>query len=130
MYLRAGAVWILLLIVAVANGAFREAFLTPAFGAHAGHIASTSMLSLAIFVVSWLSMSWIGPKTERQAIAVGVQWLVLTVAFEILAGRFMFGNTWERLLSDYDLLRGRIWVLVLLANLVSPVWVFRRTRPI
>jgi hypothetical protein len=42
----------------------------------------------------------------------------------------VFGNTWERLLADYDVLRGRIWVLVLLANLVSPVWVFRRSQPV
>ncbi|HSK29923.1 MAG TPA: hypothetical protein VLA17_08170 [Candidatus Limnocylindria bacterium] len=101
-------------MVAIANGAFREAFLTPAFGAHAGHIASTAMLSAAIFVVSWLSMSWIGPKTERQAIAVGVQWLVLTVAFEFLAGRYV----------------GRVWILVLFTNLISPIVVFRRKRPL
>lgn len=117
-------------MVAIANGAFREAFLTPAFGAHAGHIASTAMLSAAIFVVSWLSMSWIGPKTERQAIAVGVQWLVLTVAFEFLAGRYVVGAPWEQLLADYNIFRGRVWILVLFTNLISPIVVFRRKRPL
>ena len=42
-------------------------------------------------------------------------------AFELLAGHYLFGNSWGRLLEDYNLLRGRIWVLVLVTTAVAPV---------
>jgi hypothetical protein len=44
----------------------------------------------------------------------------MTVAFELLAGHYLFGNTWERLLADYNVLRGRIWVLVLITTFLAP----------
>jgi len=52
---------------------------------------------------------------------IGVLWLVLTLAFEFLAGHYVFGNPWSRLWTDYDVLRGRIWILVLVTTLVAPV---------
>jgi hypothetical protein len=50
---------------------------------------------------------------------VGIAWLLLTVAFEFLAGHYLFHNPWARLLEDYNVFRGRIWVLVLLTTLVA-----------
>jgi hypothetical protein len=128
MLLRAIAVWLLLMVMAVANGVIREAFITPLFDAPTGHILSTAILCVAIFVVAWFSISWIGPNTGREALSIGIQWVGLTIAFEFLAGHYVFGNTWESLLADYNLFHGRIWVLVLLAELFAPLWAFRRPR--
>jgi hypothetical protein len=125
MLLRAIAIWVLLLMIAVANGAIREAFLTPRLGEQAGHSASTAILCAVIFVVAWLSISWIGPNNGREALRVGLLWVALTIAFEFLAGHYLFGNTREKLLADYNVVRGRVWVLVLLANLFTPLWAFR-----
>ena len=47
-------------------------------------------------------------------------WVTLTVAFEFLAGHFLFGTSWATLLNDYKVHEGRIWVLVLLTALVAP----------
>ena len=128
MPLRVTAIWLLLLFVAVINGAIRETFMTPLLGAQTAHIVSTAILCAAIFVVAWFSISWIGPNTGREALSIGIQWVVLTIAFEFLAGHYVFGNTWESLLADYNLFHGRIWVLVLLADLLAPLWAFRRMR--
>ena len=46
---------------------------------------------------------------------------MLTLAFEFLAGHYLFGNSWERLLADYDVARGRIWPLVLIVTFVTPL---------
>ena len=56
---------------------------------------------------------------------------MLTLAFEFLAGHFLFRNTWERLLADYNLAQGRVWILVLVTTLVTPVLVHaaRAGRP-
>jgi hypothetical protein len=53
------------------------------------------------------------PVSGRQAIAVGLIWLVMTVAFEFVFGHYVAGHSWERLLYDYDLPAGRLWSLVL-----------------
>ena len=41
-----------------------------------------------------------------RAVAVGIVWLVLTLAFEIAFGRYVVHAPWSRIASDYDLLRG------------------------
>jgi len=121
MFYRAVVIWLLLLIIAVLNGAIREALIAPRFGERGGHIISTAILCAAIILVAWFSMSWIGPKHGHEALEVGIVWVALTVAFELLAGHYVFGNSWERLIADYNVFRGRIWILVLLANLFAPL---------
>jgi hypothetical protein len=130
MYSRALAIWLLLLILAVLNGAIREALVTPRFGEQGGHIISTAILCAAIIIVAWFSISWIGPKNGREALVVGIVWVALTIAFEFLAGHYAFGNSWERLIADYNVFRGRIWILVLLANLVAPLCAFLQKQPV
>jgi hypothetical protein len=130
MYSRALAIWLLLLILAVLNGAIREALVTPRFGEQGGHIISTAILCAAIIIVAWFSISWIGPKNGREALVVGIVWVALTIAFEFLAGHYAFGNSWERLIADYNVFRGRIWILVLLANLVAPLWAFLQKQSV
>jgi len=51
---------------------------------------------------------------------IGGVWLGLTLAFEFLAGHYLFGNSWHKLLADYDVLAGRIWVFLPIVALISP----------
>ena len=60
----------------------------------------------------------------------GTVWVALTVAFEFLAGHYVFGNSWERLIVDYNVFRGRIWILVLLMNLFAPLGTFLQKQPV
>jgi hypothetical protein len=46
---------------------------------------------------------------------------VLTLAFEFLAGHYLFGDPWERLLAEYNVARGRFWVLVPITTLLAPI---------
>jgi hypothetical protein len=71
--------------------------------------------------LSWLTIGWIRTVSARDAWTVGSVWLSLTLAFEFLAGHYVFGHPWRRLLADYDVSRGRIWVLVLVTTVVAPV---------
>jgi hypothetical protein len=56
--------------------------------------------------------------------------VALTVAFEFFAGHYAFGNSWERLIADYNVFRGRIWILVLLANFFAPLWAFLQKQSV
>ena len=121
MYSRALVVWFAILAGAFLNGAIREAWLIPRFGATAGHIVSTIMLSAIVVLVTAAFIDWIAPASVGDAVFVGVLWVALTLAFEFLAGHYLFGNSWERLLADYDVTRGRIWPLVLMVTFVTPL---------
>lgn len=122
---RALVIWAILAVVAVANGIIRSAWLEPALGEGRAHILSTLALCALIFVIALGSIAWIGPGTRLQAALVGLLWVALTLTFEFLAGHFVFGHPWSRLLADYNLLRGRIWILVPITTYLAPRWAFR-----
>lgn len=120
MYLRALIVWAAILPLAVANGALRVAWIIPRTGEAVGHVISCFTLSAAVLAVAWLAIPWIDPPSRRDAWLVGLVWLAATVAFEFGAGRYAFGKTWAELLADYNVVRGRLWVLVLLTTAIAP----------
>ena len=126
MIVRALAVWGLLLVLAVLNGGVRDTWLSPALGDTIGRASSSVLLALLILLATWLTIRWIGPTTQGQAMTVGALWVGLTLAFEFGVGHYGFGKSWAELLADYDLLRGRIWILVLLATFVAPMLTFTR----
>jgi hypothetical protein len=125
---RALAVWCLLLVLAVLNGGVRDTWLSPPLGDAIGRAVSSILLSLVILFATWLTIGWIGPTTAGRAMTVGALWVGLTLAFEFFVGHYGFGKSWAELLADYDLLRGRIWILVLLTTFVAPLLTFTRAR--
>jgi len=129
MVIKSVLVWMVLLTLAVLNGAFRETLLTPRFGAYASHVVSTLMLCILILLVTFASLAWIGPRDSAAAWRIGLTWLALTLAFEFLAGHYLFGSPWPTLLADYDVLHGRVWVLVLLTTAMAPVLMAAWRRP-
>lgn len=119
---RAFLVWVALCLLAIANGTVRQYLLVPSVGAYGGHLISSASLSLLILLVAWWTVPWIGPATLRDAWAIGVLWLATTVVFEFVAGHFLFHHPWSKLLADYDVRQGRVWVVVLVATAVAPRW--------
>jgi hypothetical protein len=126
MVVRTVLVWFILLVIAVLNGGFREAVLAPQMGRGVAQAVSTVMLSVLILAVGWISVPWIGPQTIQDAWTIGIIWVVLTLAFEFLGGHFLFGKPWQELLADYNLFAGRIWVMVLIVTLMTPVIAFTK----
>ena len=120
MVLRAFAVWGLLLLIAVLNGGLRGGGLVPALGPLRAHQLSTALLSALILGATRVTIGWIDVVDVRQALVVGTLWLGLTLAFELLAGHFLFHRPWPVLLADYDLSQGRIWPLVLVVTFLAP----------
>ena len=120
MLLRATVVWLVLMVLAIANGIFRNSVITPRLGEQVGHVISTVVLCLILLCVSLLTIRWIGPHTTRDALLIGAFWVVLTLAFEFLAGHYAFGHSWEKLLADYNVGKGRVWLLVPITTLIAP----------
>src|SRR5262245_19056712 len=121
MILRAILVWCAILLAALANGFVRQTWLIPKMGETAGNILSTLSLSVIVALVAWMTIGWIAPASQQQALRLGILWLAMTLAFEFLAGHYLSGEPWHRLLADSHRANRRIWILVLIATAAAPL---------
>ena len=121
MLRRSLIVWLVMLVAASINGAFREAVLIPAIGKVSGGVISPLILMLVVVLLTWFTIRWIHPASTRDAWLIGGLWVVLTLAFEFLAGHYVFGTPWRKLLADYNVLAGRVWILVLVTTVFAPL---------
>jgi hypothetical protein len=112
--------WLPMVLIAIANGAIREAWYGKHLGELRAHQLSTfsGLLLFAIYI--WALVRLWPPGSAAQAVAVGLMWLALTVAFEFLFGHYGAGLAWVRLLHDYNICAGRVWVVVPLWIAVAP----------
>jgi len=92
------------------------------------HQLSTLIGSVVIGAFVWLVVRRWPPASGGQALAIGLVWLALTVAFEFFMGLVLAGRPLPDVLHDYDVLAGRVWPLFLAWLTVAP-WVFHRLRP-
>ncbi|MEO8588598.1 MAG: hypothetical protein ABI432_04455 [Flavobacteriales bacterium] len=120
-------VWFVLMVGAIANGAVRVKFLIPNAGEGVGHVVSTLMLCVIILVITWVTIGWVGPDVARTAFALGVCWLLMTLVFEFGVGYFIGHHTWTEMLADYNVFKGRVWVLVLITTALAP-WIMAKVR--
>ena len=124
MLLRAVAVWFAILVLASLNGAVGDLIVAPRIGDTVARAISTVILCGFILMVTWYTIRWISPQNAKQGLGIGGFWLVLTLCFEFGAGRYA-GKPWSVILQDYDVTRGRIWVLVPLVTFLASCWTGR-----
>ena len=90
--IRAIAVWLVLIVAEILHGIARGIFLVPHVGEFRSNqigVFTGSIIILAIAVVS--SGGSVRPGAV-DLLAVGVLWLILTLAFEVAFGRFVGGR--------------------------------------
>jgi hypothetical protein len=117
---KAMVAWLVLFVVMFANGAARVIVLQPRLGEdRARQLASLTGLSL-VLLVSGLFVRVAPEATSRELWEVGVAWLACAMAFELLFGHFVSKMSWSALLADYNILRGRLWSLVLIGVCLGP----------
>ena len=119
--------WIPMVFIAILNGTLRQVW----YGQHLSELRAhqvstlTGILLFAIYI-GLLTGIWM-PASATQALTIGLIWLGLTVAFEFLFGHFIAGQAWERLLEDYNIFAGRVWIAILIWIAVAP-YLFYRLR--
>ncbi len=118
--------WVLMLVIAIANGALRQATFGKVLSELRAHQLSTLIGSVLMGLFIWFVIRAWPPSSGRQALLIGLIWLVLTVAFEFFMGLVLAHRTLAEVLRDYNLFAGRIWVLFLIWLTLAP-WVFFRT---
>jgi len=118
---RALAIWLVLICAEILHGIARGIFLVPHVGEFRSNQIGVFTGSIIILVITLIFVRWIGATGPAQLLTVGLLWLGLTVAFEVLFGRFVVGLSWERLAADYNVLEGGLMPLGLLVLLLSPL---------
>jgi hypothetical protein len=112
--------WIPMIPIAIINATIREVVYKKYLGDLLAHQVSTAsgILLLALYV--WLITHFWPIASSQQALIIGFIWLALTVAFEFIFGHYVMGNPWSKLLADYNILAGRVWILVLVWITIAP----------
>lgn len=117
---KAFVAWLLILILAIANGGLREAMLVPRMGLTGGLVVSGLLLCALVTLVTWGLVRFGRGLTVGQGVRVGLAWLLLTFIFEFSFGRFVQHKTWGELWAAYTLADGNLWPLVLVVILLAP----------
>ncbi|WP_138380845.1 hypothetical protein [Luteithermobacter gelatinilyticus] len=113
--------WCILLGVAVINGILGQVLIERRFGEYVNHLYKSVVLMAATAGVAWFVMDRSGAaQWPVNALKTGVIWVLATVIFEVVFFRFIRKLPWTRLGLDYKLWEGRLWLVVLLVNLVAP----------
>ena len=119
--------WLGLAVVAIVNGALRVKGYAPYMSELSAHQVST-FIGIGLFgIFFWLLTGFFPLSSSRQALGIGVMWLVMTILFEFVFGHFVMGHSWTKLFADYNIFEGRLWILILLWTLFGP-YIFYRIR--
>ena len=118
MALRAFALWLIILVLAVANCAVREAVLIPHLGHAPGLVLSGVLLSALVLLVAYLGLPWLRAQ-GLALIFVGLGWLLATLIFEFSLG-LLQGKPLGEILAAYTFKGGNLWPLVLLVVAAAP----------
>lgn len=120
LFSKAVGLWLVVLLAAVANAALREKLLASWLGRGPSLPVSGLILSGLILLISCVTMPFIGSSSEAVYDQVGLLWFVLTLSCELLMGRFLMKKPWPLIFQVFNLKKGDLFSLVLIATLASP----------
>lgn len=112
--------WIVMLVAMMGNGFVRVLVLEPRLGEQRARQAASVLAVCIVLALAAFFVRGLRRPRPLELLGVGLFWLALTLAFEFGVGHYVSGASWEALLADYDLSRGRLWPLVLLTVLLGP----------
>jgi hypothetical protein len=112
--------WFAFPFVGIFNGTLRELTYKKFVGDLPAHQISTATGIILFGIVFYFIFNKWKIESLKNAIWIGVIWLVLTILFEFGFGHYVMGNSWEKLFHDYNLTEGRVWSLFLIWALIAP----------
>jgi hypothetical protein len=112
--------WFAFPFVGILNGVLREAAYKKFVGDLPAHQISTAT-GIVFFgiIFHFIFRKW-KIESTKHAILIGLIWLGLTILFEFGFGHYIMGNSWQKLLHDYNLAEGRVWGLFLVWITIAP----------
>lgn len=121
LYFKSLAIWFILAVSAILVAIFRVEILLPQLGEQAAHQLGTILYLIVQFLIIYIFIKKMKVKETKALLGIGLFWVVITIIFEFVFGHYVMGHSWQKLIADYNLLNGRLWVLVLIDNIVAPL---------
>ena len=117
--------WTGLVILAILNGAIRQKGYGQYSSELTAHQISTFIFVVLIGIYTYWLTRVVALQSSKQALAVGGIWFVMTILFEFVFGHYLMGHSWSKLFHDYNLIQGRVWVVVLIWTFLAPYIIYR-----
>ncbi|MBV1790420.1 hypothetical protein KQ940_20370 [Marinobacterium sp. D7] len=125
LFFTASAIWLAMVILAIVNGLIRDRVLVELIGQHPALVVSGLSLSLLILIATYCAFPFIGSRSRRIYLLIGLQWVSMTLLFDILFGHFFAGKSWSEILQLFNPASGDLLLLVLITTLFAPYLVAR-----
>lgn len=112
--------WLGMVALAVVNGAIRDFAYKTRVGDLRAHQISTLSLIILFAVYFWALTYYFPIESEYHAWIIGTIWLALTILFEFVLGYFVSHLPFRKMLHDYNILAGRVWIFILIWTFIGP----------
>lgn len=121
IYLYALSLWMIFAIVSNLNNAFRDVYIIPNTSEYMGHVTSTFIFIGFIFFLTYIFLKSLKISfSSIELLWIGTMWVFLTILFEFIFGHYIMDHPWSKILANYNLLNGRIWIFVFVATFIAP----------
>lgn len=121
LYLKSLGIWVFLAFSAIVVAIFRIRVLLPPLGEQTAHQLGTALYLIVQFIIIYIFIKNIKVKKFKTLLGIGIFWVVITIIFEFVFGHYVLGHSWQKLFTDYNIFNGRLWILVLINNIVAPI---------
>jgi hypothetical protein len=125
MYWKYFVAWFGIVVLGLLNATVHQTVYAKYVSELAGHQISTLTFAVLVGLYAWTLSGFWKLTSPGEAIGVGLMWMVLTIIFEFGLGHYVVGDSWGKLLGDYNLLAGRVWGLFILWVGLAPYFFFR-----
>ena len=110
-----------MMVIETLHGIARRFLLEPLVGDVRARQIAVFTGSVLILATAFSFIRCLKDALTIQLLLVGAMWVILTILFEVLIGRFALNLSWERILSDYDLRKGSLMPIGLLVMFLAPL---------
>lgn len=128
---RSLVVWLVIMTMEAGNGLLRQVFLELFFDDIRSRQIGVVIGSLVIVGVAFGFAGWLKSKRTMRLLLIGMFWVVLTIAFEVVVGLGVMHLSMARIWSDYDVAKGGLMPFGLVVMMLAPLmgsWLHRRLR--
>jgi hypothetical protein len=128
VFLRGLVVWVIIVLAEFVHGAARGVLLEPYVGGFRARQIAVFTGSAIILAIAAVFVRWIRAGSIYHLIATGLLWLVLMLGFEIAFGRYVMGYSWDRIASDFNLVKGGLLPIGMVVLTLAPIIAARVRR--
>ncbi|MGA9381014.1 MAG: hypothetical protein WBV73_19790 [Phormidium sp.] len=119
--LKSLVVWVIIVCAEIAHGIARTLLLVPYVGDFHSRQIGVFTGAAIILTIAIIFIKWIGAKSIFHLLSIGLLWLLLMLTFEVTFGLFVAGYSWERIASDYNLIKGGLLPIGMIILTLSPL---------